>query len=121
MYTKGVFLSMTRNLGSILKEERENVELTVRQLASILEVSYSLISKYENNKRRPSIPFLYRVQYRIFELPEEKFQQLLELRGVENRQYSVLENDKKRKEVKIKWKIVNSKPPEKFKLIYQEI
>ena len=42
------------NLGSLIKNEREKKELLMRQLASIIDVDTSMISKIENGYRNPT-------------------------------------------------------------------
>ena len=75
---------MSNVLGNQLKKYRKSRNLTVRELADLMDVSYSLISKYETGKRRPSLPFFYRIQHRLLDLPSTSFQELLQLRTEEH-------------------------------------
>ncbi|WP_378185894.1 helix-turn-helix domain-containing protein [Aquimarina sp. W85] len=42
------------NLGSLIKNEREKKDLLMRQLASLVDVDTSMISKIENGYRSPT-------------------------------------------------------------------
>ncbi|WP_420572938.1 helix-turn-helix domain-containing protein [Kordia sp.] len=42
------------DLGSLIKNEREKKDLLMRQLASIIDVDTSMISKIENGYRNPT-------------------------------------------------------------------
>lgn len=84
-YNKNI--NMEDQLGKRLRKYRKSYNLNIREFASLMDVSYSLISKYENGKRKPPSTFLYRLQNRLLHLssrgfqPSREFQKLLELRN----------------------------------------
>ena len=78
--TQRVILIFAVLLGKKLKSYRERYNLTVRELGELAGVSYSLISKFENGKRNPSLVFLYRLQSRLLNLSPSEFEYLLELK-----------------------------------------
>lgn len=50
------------NFGAFLKAKREKLSLTVRDLALLTGIDFSLISKYESNSRKPTIQNLSKIK-----------------------------------------------------------
>lgn len=69
---------MTKELGSYLKQARENASLTLREVENQAGISNSYLSQIENNKIKNPSPKLL---YSLAELYKVRYDFLLELAG----------------------------------------
>lgn len=68
------------NYPSLIKRLREKLILSQTELATILEVSFSSVNRWENGKHEPTI----KVKRRIIELCKENHIKMIEMEDVEN-------------------------------------
>ena len=59
------------SLGSVLKKAREEEGLILRKVSASVDIDQSLISKFENNERKPTKDQLLRLT-NFYNLPEEE-------------------------------------------------
>lgn len=69
-----------KNLGVFLKQKRESLGLSIRQLSKNTKIDFSLISKFESNNRKPSIRNLERIKKGLG-LNENEYFLMLQLGG----------------------------------------
>ena len=66
------------NFGKFLKEKRENLGISVRKLAELTGINYTLLSRFENNERRATNKDLESLKIALG-LSEDEFLQLSKL------------------------------------------
>lgn len=72
---------MNNKLARNLKNYRDKYGLSIREIAKLMEVSYSAVSYYENGKRNPPLQYVYRLQDRLLRLPPKEFRKLVKIAG----------------------------------------
>ncbi len=97
-------------LGRLLKQKRESLGLTVREVGEEINLSYSLVSRFEKGSRIPSAVILQRLQ-NVLKMDDYEFSQLLQLR-TKNETLSV----EQKGGVNIQWIIIEA--IKEFKSIY---
>lgn len=91
-------------LGHFLKQKRKDKSITLRELANMTSLSYSLISRYEQGSRNPNLFTLQRLREALA-LSSQEFQYVLKTQG-NNISECTLEQ---KGGVKIVWRIIRNK------------
>lgn len=67
-----------KNFGEYIKTKRKSLNMTLRELANKSKIDFSLLSKFENNNRKPSPLYLARLTEAL-KLNDEEFLELQKL------------------------------------------
>lgn len=97
-------------LGKLLRQKRESLGMTVREVGGDAGISYSLVSKFEKGSRIPSPVILQKLQS-VLQMNDQEFRQLLQLRI--NSETSKTEQ---KGGVHIQWKVIEIN--KEYKSIY---
>lgn len=96
-------------VGRLLKRKRESLGMTVREVGEDIDLSYSLISKFESGSRVPSSVILHKLQS-ILKMNDQEIYQIIRLKvksktsnieqgGGANIQWKVIEINKEYKSI----------------------